>query len=100
MIDFLLFLLGCSGITLVFILASIFERFREFISVNDFVEELINCPMCFGFWVGFIASFASGYNPIYSGFAVSVFSWTLFNINSYLVAKNNFLELKMEELGE
>jgi len=100
MIDFLLFLIGSSGITVVFILASIFEKIREAISLNDFLEELIHCPMCLGFWIGLASSFVFSYNPIYSGFAVSLISWTIFNINGYFITKNNFLEMKMENVNE
>ena len=100
MIDFLIVLFGSSGMTLVFILASIFSKVRDLLSFSDFTEELIYCPMCLGFWVGLISGFIFEYNPIYFGFLVSLISWTLFNVNSLLLTRQNFLESKIGDINE
>lgn len=96
MIDFLLFLMGSVGFTMVFVLSSIFEKVRSFLSFHSFIEELIHCPMCFGFWVGVCASFYSGYSLFFGGFAVSLISWVVYNIVAYYITKTNFLDSKME----
>lgn len=55
----LTFILLAYGITNIFVFGSIFESLRNFLSkINPgFLGKLVNCPMCFSTWVGFILSY-------------------------------------------
>ena len=84
MVEFLLFLLGCSGFTITFMLGSIFQRVRDFIEKHSsFFGEMIYCPLCLGFWVGVAGSFIYNYNTFLSGFSISLVSWIV--INTFVV---------------
>lgn len=66
-IKFLVWVILCYGITNIVVFGSIFEGLRNVIEntskretlvgkIFRFIDELINCPMCFGTWVGFTVS--------------------------------------------
>jgi len=97
--NLLFFVLSSCGITFLITHSSIFEPVREFIGRrSDFFGELVNCPMCSGFWVGFFISIIDfqDYNPIYSGAIVSLVSWLIavfaFYINSIALAMETSIE--------
>ena len=97
MIDFLLFLLGTSGFTIVFILSDVFEGLRNFLSsLSTIIENLIYCPMCLGFWIGLLSSYYFGYNLFLGAFTISIFSWSLMNLISLAIIKYNYIEKKIE----
>lgn len=98
MIEFLLFLFGSAGFTITFMLGEIFEKPRNIISeFSEFLEKLIYCPMCLGFWTGFISSFVFSYNALYAGFTVALFSWAIFNIISLHISISNYIDEKLSE---
>jgi len=59
--DLLLFSLVTLGFTLIVTQSSLFRPFREAAqSVHEKVGDLISCPMCLGFWAGFVGAAAFG----------------------------------------
>jgi hypothetical protein len=85
MINLILFILIGVGITNLAVNASILDIPRDFV-INktmetkyfSWVEKLISCMMCSGFWVGFLMSIDSSLlvnNPIYGGAIISVCSY-------------------------
>lgn len=98
MIEFLLFLFGSVGFTITFMLGEIFEKPRDIISnFSSFLEKLIYCPMCLGFWVGVISSFVFSYNIFFAGFTISLMSWAIFNIISLHISISNYIDEKLNE---
>ena len=98
MIDFLLFLFGCTGFTITFMLGEIFEKPRDIISnFSGFLEKLIYCPMCLGFWVGLFSSFVFSYNFFYAAFSVSLFSWATFNMITLFISISNYIDEKLSD---
>jgi len=56
MVDFLVFLFGCIGITSIIVDGEIFKPIKDYIEnkVPKFINTLLNCYQCSGFWVGII----------------------------------------------
>ena len=55
MLEFLLFLFSAVGITNIVVNASILDYPRDFISKGSvWMEKLLSCMMCTGFWVGIL----------------------------------------------
>ena len=102
MIDFLLFIFGSVGFTIVFVYSSVFERVRDFLSFNKTIEELLHCAMCFGFWVGLTTSYIYGYDLFCGAFTISLISWLLLNVCSYFITETEAIlsELETEEEEE
>ena len=91
----MLFLTSFVGITIILTSSSIFSKFRSLVSnFGDIFEEFIHCPMCVGFWVGFIFSIYYSIDPILFGPATSVVSWTLYSYIDNLQTKTVFFERK------
>lgn len=64
-----LYLLGCYGVTIIVVSSKIFKPFREFFNNKiKIIHELLNCPLCFGFWVGVITSILLNYSISFSLF--------------------------------
>ena len=79
LVDLVMFLMTCAGITSGLVGASLLDRPRDFISSKSpFFEGLLSCPMCSGFWVGLIMSMYFGVNPIFGAFMSSCFSWAFY----------------------
>ena len=97
MIEFLLFLLGGVGLTILFTTSSILQPLRDVLSLNETLEELVHCLMCFGFWVGLATSFYCSYSLLLGAFMTSLASWFLFNLNTYYIAKTNYYINNSEE---
>lgn len=112
MLNLLLLIIIGIGITNLAVNAVVFDNPRDFIISKvsgtkyfSWVEELITCMMCSGFWVGFLMSFDGTFeifNPIYSGAIVSVSSYMFGSIMDYidiLVAGSSF-EIDNEDTEE
>jgi hypothetical protein len=50
--EIILLLLACFGLTNILVNGKILDKFRELISKNSFLKDLIGCSMCTGWWVG------------------------------------------------
>ena len=101
-----LFYMVCVGTSIIVTTSSIFDVVRNAISSkSDFLGELVNCPMCVGFWAGifwslFNNNFAGEHYvgmmyPIYAGILSSLFSWTYFVIADCMQS----ISLKNEEMA-
>ena len=73
----ILHLLGLTGITLIIVGATIFDRMRNWLLLkrpND-IGYLVTCPQCMGFWVGLFGGMIYAdmlmMTPLYAG-AVSL----------------------------
>lgn len=98
-------LLGSVGITIILTQSSIFESLRNKVSKgSELLEELVNCPMCVGFWVGFVLHFVGsitglsieGTNPFLC-FETSLVSWLAFTAANYLATKTYYYQSLIEE---
>lgn len=58
-INLLLFILVCYGMTQILVYGSIFEKIR-----NKLKYKFFKCSMCMGFWVGIIVFILFYYNEI------------------------------------
>jgi hypothetical protein len=75
MINFLLFILAGVGITNLVVNASILEGIRDYLgSKSSFLDKLLSCMMCSGFWVGIGISFLFNINPIVAAATISLLS--------------------------
>lgn len=75
-----LWLLGCIGITTIISVGAIFAPIRRWIGARVHkLGELVSCPMCCGFWVGFLwellVAQASLTRAFIAGGSVSVLSY-------------------------
>lgn len=88
------FILGLVGVTVIITAGSIFEGLREKIaSLSPFLEKLINCPMCTGFWVGLFFGFITDYGPpIILGGLVSLLSWAVYTVIFYFAVKSEWYQ--------
>lgn len=101
MIELFVFILGCTGLTIIFVSSTILESVREFISNrSDFLGKMINCPMCLGFWVGMIASYSYDINPLWSASIVSLLSWSISNIVDFFYSAGLYFDTVVEVEGE
>ena len=97
LVNFLLFTLGCAGLTLVFTRSDILESLRDKISnISYNLGYLSNCPMCSGFWVGLAGGFMVGYNPVLSAGLISLVSWSVANVVESLYAVGVYCDEKLE----
>ena len=80
-VEFLIFSLGSSGLTIILVASALLEPIRKFIENRSaYLGELINCTMCSGFWVGLIASGFYDINPLWAATITSLFSWSIHSI--------------------
>ena len=69
----ILFILICFGFTNIIVNGEIFEYIRSFIEKKStFFGKLINCSMCFGFWIGIGVAFFINPLETYTTFWLSV----------------------------
>jgi hypothetical protein len=97
------FYLSCIGITILITQSSILEKFRNlFARMGDFFEELINCPMCTGFWVGVFMSLLFNNNVIFSAATSSLLSWLVYVAANFLYSVTIYIQNKTidEEIDE
>lgn len=86
-------IISCIGITIIVTQSSLFEKLRDWVSFySKFLGELINCPLCFGVWVGFFASFIFNCNPIHLAFATSVCAWMTSIIGNLLITVSYYFD--------
>ena len=86
-------LIACIGLTIIITQSTLFSPFREFIERrSSFFGDLIECPMCTGFWVGLFMSFLYGYDSIFLCFGTSLFSWLVSIIGNLLISLSYYLE--------
>jgi hypothetical protein len=100
-VNLLLFILVGVGITNLVVSASILDNLRDFvISKSEFLEKLLTCMMCSGFWVGcFISIFEPNIGIIAGGSIVSLTSYiigTILDLFNVLIAVKS-MELEDEE---
>tara|TARA_B100001027_G_scaffold208751_1_gene174306 strand:+ start:177 stop:494 length:318 start_codon:yes stop_codon:yes gene_type:complete len=96
--ELLIFLLGNTGITIIIVLSYLLEPVREFLfSKSKFLEKLLSCTMCTGFWVGAISSIWFGINPVFAAGAVSLLSWVTSSIIDCFGAVNIYFESLIED---
>jgi hypothetical protein len=81
MTSMILFILGCSGITIIVTLSLLMEPFRNFFKKRSpFLFKLLSCPMCFGVYVGVGMLALQGtvvYDYIMAGGTISLVSWVI-----------------------
>lgn len=77
----ILFILGCSGITIIITISLLMEPFRNFFKKRSpFLFKLLSCPMCFGVYVGVSMLALQGtmvYDYIMAGGSISLVSWVI-----------------------
>jgi len=56
LIEMIIFIIICFGLTNIIIWGSIFDSIRDTIMKSKYetLKKLIACPMCVGFWVGIL----------------------------------------------
>lgn len=87
------------GITLIITSSTIMSWFRDLFSkLGHYAEELINCPMCTGFWVGLIASYLRDLDFYLYAPATSFLSWLAFSYIDYIQSKTIFFDNKNIEV--
>jgi hypothetical protein len=81
MTSMILFILGCSGITIIITISLLMEPFRNFFKKRSpFLFKLLSCPMCFGVYVGVGMLALQGtmvYDYIVAGGSISLVSWVI-----------------------
>lgn len=97
--ELLIAILITYGITNIVTQGSIFYTFREWFLPKSFknkwysslcgwIYKLLNCPMCFGFWVGAIVGIFYGpciyWNIIFNGGLYSGTTWIIFCFTQFL----------------
>lgn len=101
--ELLIAILVAFGITNIVTQSSIFYPMREWLgkNINDpdfgklskFFYKLVNCPMCFGFWVGILVGAVVGpfpfWNVIFNGALYSGTCWIIFCLTQFLGQGND-----------
>jgi hypothetical protein len=97
--DFIIAILVVYGITNIVTQGSIFYNMREWFGtktaengkyskVYGSIYKLINCPMCFGFWVGIFVGIFLGpfvwWNILFNGALYSGTTWIVYCITQFL----------------
>tara|TARA_Y100000296_G_C5025378_1_gene181984 strand:- start:103 stop:399 length:297 start_codon:yes stop_codon:yes gene_type:complete len=88
LVDLLIWILVCYGLTNIVTESIIMEPVRKYSwKINKKLGELLECPMCFGFWAGILVSLAwvsptgffgtEWYHYILDGFIASGACWLL-----------------------
>ena len=98
----LMFLItGCVGLTIIITSSLIMLPVRNLIDrVSSKLGELIECPMCTGFWVGLLTALFYGTNPLWLGCSVSLISWVVYVSVTSLGSVGEYFELMFEESGD
>jgi hypothetical protein len=100
-VELITLLSGCVGLTLIITSSLVMHPLRSAIErLSSHLGELINCPMCTGFWVGLSSSLFYDTNPLWIGCAVSLFSWAVYVIVSSLNSLGEYFELMIEDNGD
>ena len=97
-VDLVVFIFGCAGLTTILVSSDIFEPIRSFVSERStFLGKMVNCSMCLGFWVGLVASFYSDINPLWGASISSLFSWSISNIVEAVFAIGFYFDSMLED---
>ena len=79
--NLLLWILVAYGVSTVITQGSITWKLRNAVSqISGYLGQWINCPMCFGFWVGVLLSYTYSSptgQPWYDGFLASGTTWII-----------------------
>lgn len=93
--ELLIAILTAYGVTNIVTQGAIFDSFREWLGTKaatnklyKFFFKMINCPMCFGFWVGILVGAICGpfpaLNVIFNGALYSGTTWIIFCLTQFL----------------
>ena len=88
--NILILILLAFGITKIVNSGTIFDPFKAFLERKNckFLLTILNCPLCFGFWVGALIGYLYGpfylYNIIFNGAFYSGCTWLLTCLSHYL----------------
>jgi hypothetical protein len=97
-VSLILFILIGIGITNIVVNASILDRIRDMLtSQSEFLEGLLGCMLCSGFWIGALLSF--GYESIgiiAGGAVISLTSYAFGSLMEYVHASTNVKEAQIE----
>lgn len=100
-VELIMLLTGSIGLTLIITSSLVMLPIRNVIeNISSKLGELINCPMCTGFWVGLFSSLFYDVNPLWLGCSVSLFSWAIYVSISSLGSVGEYFELMFEENGD
>lgn len=98
-VELILFILIGTGITNIVVNASILDKVREMLSEqSEFLEGLLECMLCSGFWVGAILSI--GYAEvgfIAGGAIISLMSYTFGSLMDYIHTSVSVFEAQIEQ---
>jgi hypothetical protein len=100
-VDLIIFIFGCTGLTIILVSSVALEPVRNFVSLRSkFLGKLINCTMCSGFWVGLVASLFTGMNPLWGAAISSLFSWSISSIVEALSTIGFYFDAMLEDGDE
>ena len=91
--NILILILLAFGLTRIVNTGSIFDPFKKYLSDKNtkftrVLLDLLNCPLCFGFWVGSLVGYFYGpffaWNIIFNGAFYTGCTWLLTCLSHYL----------------
>ncbi len=101
LVEFLMFFLGTTGFTIIIVASYLFEPIREYLSSkSSYVEKLINCTMCSGFWVVLIASLFYDVNHLWAATITSLSSWSIHSFVSAAISIESYFDEVYENEDE
>jgi len=101
LVEFLVFTLGCAGITAIIVLSSLLEPAREYISKkSEILNKLLSCTMCTGFWVGAVSSIWFDINPVFGAAISSLVSWSVSSVVDAFNTVSLYLDAHLEDEDE
>lgn len=104
-ITLIYFIFICYGITSIVVQSKLFKSFRESMKTkSNFFGALLNCMMCFGFWVGLFVPPILGFSPtevLFFKTNLNLFDKIIFTIfdaafTSAIIYHINIIELYVE----
>ena len=104
-ITLIYFVFICYGITSIVVQSKLFKPLREIIKTKSvFFGSLLNCMMCFGFWVGLFVVPVLGFSPtaiFFGGINLNLLDKIIFTIFdaafiSSVIYYINIIELYIE----
>jgi len=97
-VDFLIFLFGCTGLTINLVSSEILRPLREFVlSKSEKLGYLLSCPMCSGFWIGLVASSFFEINPVFGAATASFSSWFAANFIDAIYAVGVYYDVQLQD---
>tara|TARA_B100000700_G_C14771521_1_gene726969 strand:+ start:501 stop:809 length:309 start_codon:yes stop_codon:yes gene_type:complete len=98
LVEFLIFISSCAGITVLIVLSYVLDPAREFVSQRSaFLGKLLSCTMCTGFWVGVTCSAFFDINPVFAGAISSLFSWSIASVVDAFSTISLYLDSHLED---